>query len=462
MCQEPIAQIRILKELGIQGNVRSNPDVSLFSGNYSKNTSLENIVVKKKRFLTQGIGIQSNLKESQYAFVLDKNKVGPFSSLNFKKFLDLKFNIPVYLDSQFIIVNYNKEKFLKSPVIFKSFELNKKGELILTDKKIKDSQKGVFGEIMKNSMGFFSKNKKSFSLPARIFQPKTNLEKLSEFFGNLKYIHKALESKNPIDKFKNVITFIISNFYYGLGMRKPLNPYLGETLQGKFPDESLFYAERISHNPPIDSFLIINELKNFRIHGKFESVTKMKVNKILINFKGLITIELEGEKLYAKLANVNNSGVIYGKTKLKLNDNFYFYYPNENLKSLIEIGDNKHNNYDQLIGGIYKNSVKIQNYINFENEIFTNLNQEKRICRISGSWVNSILWDGIEFWNCKLKCYKMHMILDVLPSDWRFREDLLWIAYGFYQYADLWKKELELLYRKDRLKRLEYKNKLQI
>ena len=74
--------------------------------------------------------------------------------------------------------------------MYKSFELNDKGELVLKDKKIIEAQKGIMGEIMKkNSFGILLGGK--FSLPARIFEPKTNLEKLTEFFGNLDYLHKA-------------------------------------------------------------------------------------------------------------------------------------------------------------------------------------------------------------------------------------------------------------------------------
>ncbi len=406
--------------------------------------------------LTEGIGIKSKLLESQYAFILDKNKVGPFSSFTFQEFVDSNMIVPVYLDSEFINVNYNDEIYLKSTQIFKSFELNKKGELILIDKNIKDSQKGIFGEAVKNSMSFFS-GKKNLSLPAHLFQPKTNLEKVSEFFGNLTYIHKAVESEDANVRFQNVVTFIISNFYYGLGIRKPLNPYLGETLQGFFPDESFFYAERICHQPPIDSFFLINEKKQFKIHGKLESVTKLNMNNVSIIFKGLITVELGEEKIFTKLCDVNNSGIIYGTTKMTLEDNFYFCYPQQNLKCLVQIGDSKNHKFDKLSGGIYKLNEEIKNINKFEKEIFFKIHKQSLISEISGCWTSVINWDGNDVWHNKMKCYKMHMVFDALPSDWRFREDLLWIAYGNCQYADVWKKELEALYRSDREKRVNFK-----
>ena len=39
---------------------------------------------------------------------------------------------------------------------------------------------------------------------------------------------------------------------------------------------------------------------------------------------------------------------------------------------------------------------------------------------------------------------------DVLPSDWRYREDLIWLKYGFQDIAAAWKLKLEVQQRKDR------------
>lgn len=38
----------------------------------------------------------------------------------------------------------------------------------------------------------------------------------------------------------------------------------------------------------------------------------------------------------------------------------------------------------------------------------------------------------------------------ILPSDWRYREDLLWLKYGFMAIAAKWKLRLEVQQRKDR------------
>jgi hypothetical protein len=39
---------------------------------------------------------------------------------------------------------------------------------------------------------------------------------------------------------------------------------------------------------------------------------------------------------------------------------------------------------------------------------------------------------------------------DVVPSDWRFREDLIWLQYGFQSIGQSWKIKLEVQQRHDR------------
>ncbi len=44
---------------------------------------------------------------------------------------------------------------------------------------------------------------------------------------------------------------------------------------------------------------------------------------------------------------------------------------------------------------------------------------------------------------------------NVLPSDWRYREDLIWFQYGFLAIAAAWKVKLEVQQRKDRKNRMD-------
>jgi hypothetical protein len=48
---------------------------------------------------------------------------------------------------------------------------------------------------------------------------------------------------------------------------------------------------------------------------------------------------------------------------------------------------------------------------------------------------------------------------NVAPSDWRFREDLIWLKYKFMKIAHQWKVRMEEQQRHDRRLRLKNKSK---
>jgi len=74
--------------------------------------------------------------------------------------------------------------------------------------------------------------------------PKTGLEKAlySTSLFPL-YITKAAHTNDLVERFKLLICATIGNFYVNLGFVKPLNPILGETCAGMYPDGTRLYAE---------------------------------------------------------------------------------------------------------------------------------------------------------------------------------------------------------------------------
>jgi len=60
----------------------------------------------------------------------------------------------------------------------------------------------------------------------------------------------------------------------------------------------------------------------------------------------------------------------------------------------------------------------------------------KPICEISGSWLRSLVMDGKTYWDISRDIperYKPE--INVLPSDWRYREDLIWLKYNYMKIA---------------------------
>ncbi len=70
----------------------------------------------------------------------------------------------------------------------------------------------------------------SVSLPVRIFEPRSLLERICDWYGFAPvYLKEAGLFKDPLERFKNCIAFSLSSLYVTVKQLKPFNPILGET-----------------------------------------------------------------------------------------------------------------------------------------------------------------------------------------------------------------------------------------
>lgn len=110
------------------------------------------------------------------------------------------------------------------------------------NKKIRDSLRSIAKIIIKEIgrkiiSGDF--NLTTISFPIRCMIPKTGLEKaLNSTCLFPIYINKACLITDPIERLKLIICATLGQFYLNLSFLKPLNPILGETCQGCYPDGS--------------------------------------------------------------------------------------------------------------------------------------------------------------------------------------------------------------------------------
>lgn len=69
----------------------------------------------------------------------------------------------------------------------------------------------------------------------------------------------------------------------------------------------------------------------------------------------------------------------------------------------------------------------------------------KPICELKGCWLKNLLINGKKYWDIDDDYpdrYKPALEY-VLPSDWRYREDLIWLKYNYMKIAHKWKIRME-------------------
>ena len=100
------------------------------------------------------------------------------------------------------------------------------------------------------------------------------------------YMTRAALATDPIERMKYVLTVSLSFLQPCHVFDKPLNPILGETLQGRLADGSHVYMEQICHHPPI-SFLYQEGPDNlYNWCGYSSFTTRVHMNSIDLDVKG--------------------------------------------------------------------------------------------------------------------------------------------------------------------------------
>jgi hypothetical protein len=126
------------------------------------------------------------------------------------------------------------------------------------------------------------------------------------------------------------------------------------------------------------------------------------------------------------------SGLMYGKRILEWTDGMAFLDRTNQLSVKIEFADR---------GGIFAKAKQPSDF--FSGEI---LQDGVKVSECRGSYLDSMEFDGAIFWELETSpIYKGIQHADPLPSDCRYREDMIYLGRGLQQMAEDYKIRLEKL-----------------
>lgn len=254
------------------------------------------------------------------------------------------------------------------------------------------------------------------SLPIRIFEPRSTIQRIVDFWSHTSdMFNKAKNEKDPVERLKWVIAASISSYYLCTNQNKPFNPLLGETHQGSFPDGSRFYCEHTSHHPPISHYLLEGPNEDWRMSGYYEYIGSISGNSLTSGFRGPTTLEFkDGTKIRFHLPDFRISGALYGDRVLEGTGTLCFQDMTNNLKAVILMNTYKEKGmFNKSVTGsktgfegvIYKVIAEKNTPIKFgkKQELPDDLKKlkdmEKKLCDISGGFLDEISFSGKQFWN---------------------------------------------------------------
>lgn len=349
------------------------------------------------------------------------------------------------------------------------FELTEAKEFVMVNKTVLKRQEGIYSELLKTlfSSVFSGKGLKGVSLPIRLCEPRSGLSRILDNFVYVPtLLKKANSTKDMVERARLCLTCIISGLTMSPSNYKPFNPFLGETLEAQFSDGSQICLEQTSHHPPIANFLITT-VYGARAWGRYEQVAEFSTNKVDLFYRGPYNVQFsDGHTITMFLPSGQQTGLIMGKRTLKFYQKLCYYDPTNNIKGFLEFGTHpkegkwKGKRSDVVVGEVYKfNPAK---HVGFGKDFkavgdafgFKTKDKLEVLSRGEGSILESLEWEGKEYWSFEdFLAFRGIPIENPLPSDYRFREDLIWLEYGDMDQAQKWKTELEEVQRRDRKNR---------
>ncbi|ELP94443.1 oxysterol-binding protein, putative [Entamoeba invadens IP1] len=140
----------------------------------------------------------------------------------------------------------------------------------------KDDGKSIIWEIVKQLRPGMSLDR--VTLPTHILEPRSLLEKLTDYFTHIELVNEAANLPTPEERFVKLVQFFLSGFYVNpKTCKKPYNPLLGEFYRTSWEhsdgSKSFFIAEQTSHHPPISSIYACNRKSGWVGDGNLHFVT---------------------------------------------------------------------------------------------------------------------------------------------------------------------------------------------
>ena len=200
-------------------------------------------------------------------------------------------------------------------------------------KDIAEKQGGIIKEVITQlSKTIWTGGVMSLSLPIRIFEPRSMLERISDWFCFAPVLlTKAASMKDKVEAMKQVICFSLSALFRSSEQLKALNPMLGETYQCEWDDGTKMYLEHTCHTPPISHFYLKSANNIYTVSGYIDMemggmLKSLMTNTMQIIPKGKITVKLleTNQTISFQFPKITMGGALWGERYCYFSDHMKF------------------------------------------------------------------------------------------------------------------------------------------
>lgn len=162
-------------------------------------------------------------------------------------------------------------------------------------------------------------------IPCEFLEPRSLLEKLTDFLSHCDLINQAPSIKDPTERFLQVVKWYLSGWHVkSKGVKKPFNPILGELFRAnyKFEDGSklTYFAEQVSHHPPISALFGEIKEKGIEMNGWYYPKSKFYGNSAASLAEGELEVKFKdlNEVYQITWPDIYCRGIVIGKLVLEM------------------------------------------------------------------------------------------------------------------------------------------------
>ncbi|EAS07102.1 oxysterol-binding protein (macronuclear) [Tetrahymena thermophila SB210] len=347
----------------------------------------------------------------------------------------------------------------------------KKGGLTYHNEKLMKEQKAVIMMMIKrigsnilNGRGIMN-----ISMPVQVFDSKSMIQRLAKGFGHApNFLEKGGLVNSSIEQIKYTASFLLSSFIMGFNQEKPFNPIIGETVQARL-NGCPIYFEQTSHHPPISNYYLYG--RGYDLYGCHIPLVNMGANSLTGLLAGNPTVYFKNtqNKVYAIWNSFNLFNTAIGQRSLNCFGRAYVWEPKSNLVLELIYNPNgssglsslfsKKSVIDEVSGAIYKVKPHVIKMLQEahkpmakKGELALDLNNDvlQLISKAEGIWCRYLEFDGMRYWDdSKDFPYMCEYEMNPLPSDSRYRYDLLYFQKNDKKKSQDMKEEMEEAQRYD-------------
>jgi hypothetical protein len=267
------------------------------------------------------------------------------------------------------------------------------------------------------------------------------LERVTDYWVYMpSFLPLAAREGDPLTRFKLVMGFGLGGLINTCKQKKPFNPILGETFEAAFEDGTSVFLEQSSHHPPITMFEVAGPGGAFRYFGYIHFTSSFGGNTIKGRWSGLCCVEFkDGTRIEWEMPPCSIRGIMWGTRRFQYIEHMTFrdaknglectvqFNPDQKgfMRSLFSRGPKPRG--DTIRGEILRGAPGVVGVTSAQPLAFKKAlpSGVQAVAKLEGSWITHVEVDKVKLWSATDRQHQVFPVTDPLPSDSRFRDDLV-------------------------------------